>query len=167
MSAQQNVPQGYTTTQIALHWAVALLVAAQFVFKDAISNAWDAISAGETFAFDPLILAHVGGGGLILAFVVWRLVLRLKRGVPAPPENEPATLKTLSLVAHWAFYAVLAAMAVTGSLAWFGDLSQAAQAHNVLKMVLLALTALHVMAVPFHRVFLKSNVMRRMIRPAD
>ena len=52
----------------------------------------DAIRAGETFAFDPLILTHVGGGGLILAFVIWRLGLRLKRGVPAAPQNEPAPL---------------------------------------------------------------------------
>lgn len=167
MSVQQNVPQGYSATQIALHWAVAVLIAAQFLFKDAISNAWDAIGAGKTFAFDPLILAHMGGGGLILALVVWRLVLRLKRGVPAPPENEPGALKTLSHVAHWAFYAVLAAMTVTGSLAWFGYVTQAAQAHNILKIALLALVGLHVLAVPFHRVVLKNNVMRRMIQPAE
>jgi cytochrome b561 len=157
-------PSSYSRTQIALHWAVAVLVAAQYIFKDAISGAWDAIRAGETYAFDPLILAHVGGGGLILAFVGWRLALRIKRGVPAPPANEPAPLKTLSHMAHWAFYAVLAAMAVTGSLAWFGGVTQAAQAHNVLKVALLALIALHVLAVPFHHIVLKNNVMRRMIR---
>lgn len=108
----------------------------------------------------------MAGGALILSFVVWRLVLRLTRGVPAAPENEPTPLKTLSHIAHWAFYAVLAAMAVTGSLAWFADVTPAAQAHNVLKVVLLALVALHVHAVPFHRLVLKNNVMRRMIRPA-
>ena len=166
MTAKTTAPQGYSATQIALHWAVAVLVAGQYIFKDAISGAWDAIRAGDTFAFDPLILAHVAGGALILAFVVWRLVLRLTRGVPAAPENEPAPLKTLSHIAHWAFYAVLAAMAVTGSLAWFADVTQAAQAHNVLKVVLLALIALHVLAVPFHRLVLTNNVMRRMIRPA-
>lgn len=160
-------PVGYSRTQIALHWAVAALVAGQYIFKDSISGAWDAILAGRAVAFDPLIFAHVAGGGLILTFVVWRLVLRVKRGVPAPPENEPTALKTLSHVAHWAFYAVLAAMAVTGSLAWFGGVTDAAQAHNVLKVVLLALVALHVLAVPFHKIVLKNNVMARMIRPAN
>jgi len=166
MTTPNTTPQGYSATQIALHWAVAGLVAAQYVFKDAISGAWAAIRQGQTFAFDPLILAHVAGGGLILAFVAWRFVLRLRRGAPPPPENEPGILKTLSHVAHWAFYAVLAAMSVTGLLAWFADLAPAAQAHNVLKVVLLALVALHVLAVPFHRLVLKNNVMRRMIRPA-
>ena len=41
----------------------------------------------------------------------------------------------------------------------------AAQAHNILKVALLALIALHVLAVPFHRIVLKNNVMLRMIRP--
>ncbi len=166
MTATKAAPQGYSATQIALHWAVAVLVVAQYLFKDAISGAWKALGAGETYAFDPLILAHVAGGALILALVVWRLVLRLRRGVPAPPENEPGPLRSLSHAAHLAFYAVLVAMSVTGALAWFGGVTQAAQAHEVLKVALLALVLLHVLAVVFHRAVLKNDVMRRMIRPA-
>jgi len=160
-------PTGYSRTQIALHWAVAALVAGQYIFKDSISGAWEALRAGREFAFDPLILAHVAGGGLILAFVLWRLVLRLTRGVPLPPANEPAPLKMLSHIAHWAFYAVLALMSVSGALAWFGDVAIAAQVHNILKVVLLALVVLHVLAVPFHKIVLKNNVMGRIIRPAN
>jgi cytochrome b561 len=48
---------------------------------------------------------------------------------------------------------------------WFGDIAAAAQAHNVLKIVLLAMIALHVLAVPFHKIVLKNNVMQRMVRP--
>lgn len=160
-------PKGYSGTQIALHWIVALLVAGQYIFKDSISTAWDAIRQGNEYAFDPLILAHVAGGALILVFVLWRLALRLKRGVPLAPENEPARLKTLSHFAHWAFYAVLALMSVSGALAWFAEVTIAAQVHNIAKVTLLALIALHVLAIPFHRVVLKNNVMIRMIRPAE
>ena len=165
MTVSTAAPQGYSATQIALHWGVAVLVAGQYIFKDAISGAWTAIREGREYAFDPLILAHVAGGVLILALIAWRLALRLKRGAPPPPENEPAPLKTLSHIAHWAFYALLAAMSVTGLLAWFGDVTTAAQAHNVLKVALLALIVLHVLAIPFHRLILKNNVMQRMIRP--
>lgn len=161
------VPTGYSRTQIALHWAVAALVAGQYLFKESIALAWGNIRQGLPSEFDPLILAHVVGGGLILALVAWRLALRLTRGAPSAPENEPAALKTLAGAAHWAFYAVLAALSVTGALAWFADVVPAAQAHNVLKVVLLAMIALHVLAVPFHRLFLKNNVMQRMIRAAD
>lgn len=158
-------PTGYSKTQITLHWAVAILIVGQYVFKDSIASAWTGIRQGLPTDFDPLILAHVAGGILILAMVAWRLVLRLTRGAPAAPQNEPAALKALSAAAHWGFYAVLAALSVTGALAWFGDVVVAAQAHNVLKVVLLAMIVLHVLAVPFHRVVLKNNVMQRMIRP--
>ena len=160
-------PTGYSGAQIALHWIVALLVAGQYIFKDSIASAWDAIRQGTDYAFDPLILAHVAGGGLILVFILWRLALRLTHGAPPPPENEPAPLKVLSHVAHGAFYAVLAFMSFSGALAWFADLTVAAQVHNVFKVILLALIALHVLAIPFHRVVLKNNVMIRMIRPAE
>ncbi|MBS0125669.1 cytochrome b [Thetidibacter halocola] len=158
-------PSGYSATQIGLHWVVAVLVAAQFVLHDGISSAWDAYTKGQDVAFSPVVFAHVAGGVLILALVLWRLALRLSRGAPPPPENEPAPLKTLSHVAHWGFYGLMAGMTLTGGLAWFGGVAQAAQAHNVLKVALLALIVLHVLAVPFHRVVLKNNVMLRMIRP--
>lgn len=161
-----TTPKGYSAAQIALHWIVFLLVAAQYVFKDRIAGAWDALRAGREFAFDPLIMAHVAGGALILAFVAWRLVLRLRHGAPAAPENEPAPLKTLGHALHWAFYAVLAVMSISGALAWFGGVAQAAQVHNLFKVVLLAMVAVHVLAVPFHKIVLKNNVMIRMLRPA-
>ena len=33
MTATTTAPQGYSATQIALHWAVAVLVAGQYIFK--------------------------------------------------------------------------------------------------------------------------------------
>lgn len=167
MPPSRPAPNGYSKTQIALHWAVVLLVAAQYLLNETISGAWSARTAGETFAFHPLILAHVAGGSLILALVVWRVVLRLRRGVPLPPANEPALLRSLGHLAHWAFYAILAGMAVSGMVAWFGGVTQAAAAHNVLKVALLALVALHVLAVILHRIVLKNDLLGRMIRPAD
>lgn len=156
---------GYSATQIALHWIVAVLVAAQYIFHDGISTAWEAYLDGQAVTFSPLVFAHVAGGVLIFVLVSWRLTLRLKRGAPPPPENEPAALKVLSRIAHWAFYVLLAAMAVTGGLAWFGDVVQAAQAHNLFKVALLALIVLHIVAVPFHKIVLKNNLMVKMIRP--
>lgn len=157
---------GYSATQIGLHWIVAVLVAGQYIFKDSISSTWDSYTQGQEIAFSPLVFAHVSGGVLILTFVVWRLVLRLTRGAPPAPENEPASLKALSHVAHWGVYALLAAMSLTGGMMWFADVATAAQAHNVLKVALLALIVLHVLAVPFHHLLLKNNLMQRIMRPA-
>lgn len=158
---------GYSATQIGLHWIVAVLVAGQYIFKDSISLAWDDYMQGQEVVFAPLILAHVAGGLLILGLILWRLFLRLTRGVPPAPAKEPAPLKALSQIAHWGFYGVLAAMSVTGALMWFADVTSAATLHNLLKVVLLAMIALHVLAVIFHRIVLKNNLMQRMIRPAS
>lgn len=159
------ITTGYSRTQIALHWAVAALVAAQYLFNDAIVAAWRAHLQNDAYGFDPLILAHVVGGVLILVLVLWRIALRVTRGVPSLPKEEPAALALLARLAHLAFYGVLIALSVSGALAWFGDIRLAASLHNLLKVVLLALIALHILAVIFHQSVLKSSVMLRMLRP--
>ncbi|WP_346911260.1 cytochrome b/b6 domain-containing protein [uncultured Roseibium sp.] len=157
---------GYSRTQIALHWIVAALISAQYLFKDAISEAWTAYVQGQSFAFDPLILAHVTGGIIILALVLWRIVLRFSRGAPPLPEKEHPALKLAAKAVHVVFYLVLIGLSVSGGLAWFADVRVAANLHNVLKVVLLALIVVHVGAVVFHQLILKTAIMQRMLRPS-
>ena len=114
-------------------------------------------------SFNPLILAHVAGGVLILALVIWRLVLKSQRAAPPPPDNEPALLKLAGQLAHWSLYGLLAAMSISGMAAWFGGLEAAAAAHGVLKILLIALIGLHVLAVIFHHLILKNPILKRMI----
>jgi len=58
----KTAPTGYSRLQIALHWPVFALIVHQYLFKDAISAAGHRISEGLEAGFDPLVLAHVGGG---------------------------------------------------------------------------------------------------------
>lgn len=161
-----SAPQGYSRAQIWLHWIVAALIAAQYVFKDSIARAWEATTSGLPVEFSPLVAAHVFGGILILALVVWRLVLRFTRGAPNPPEQEHPALKTIARVAHWALYALIVLLSVSGLLAWFGGVLPAAGVHSILKTALLALIGLHVVAALFHQFVLKTDLMSRMKRAA-
>lgn len=158
-------PKGYTRTQIALHWIVFLLVVLQFVLHDTIAEAWDAIGKGTEYAFSPLIAQHVFGGILILALVIWRMAIKARRGAPALPENEPALLKLAAHGAHLALYGLLILMAVSGGMAWFGGVEAAANGHGVLKVLLLALVALHVLGAFYQHFVLKSDVLNRMRKP--
>ena len=97
----------YSNSQIALHWAVAVLVVGQYLFNEPIAQAWNAAANGLPVSFSPLILAHVAGGVLILALVIWRLVLKSQRAAPPPPDNEPALLKLAGQLAHWSLYGLL------------------------------------------------------------
>lgn len=131
-----------------------------------ISAAWDAFQKGQSGAFDPLVFGHVAGGVLILAFVVWRLALRRRRSTSPPPHDEHPALKVAAKLAHWAFYAVLIGLSLTGLLARFGAIAPAAGVHDVLKTDMLALIVLHVLAALFQQFVLKTGVMGRMTRSA-
>lgn len=157
--------KGYSLGQIWLHWLVAVLIALQFLLKNSISQSWEAFLAGRDVEFQPLVAAHIFGGLTILAFVVWRLVLRAKRGGPPPPDAEPAGLRLAAKAAHVSLYALMVAMPVSGAVAWFGSVEQAATAHKLLKIALLALIVLHVIAALVHQFFFKTNLIARMVKP--
>jgi cytochrome b561 len=158
-------PAGYTRAQIALHWTTLALVVLQFIFHDAISEAWDAVEAGREVVFSPFIAQHVFMGALIAILTFIRLGLRLSHGAPPPPTSEHAALKAVAHATHWAFYALLILLPVSGAVAWFNGIEPAAEAHAVMKTLLLALIALHVLAALAHQFVFKTNLMARMKRP--
>ncbi len=158
-----STPPGYSRVQIVLHWIVALLIAQQFLFKDAISNAWDAARAGMETSFDPLVAAHIVGGALVMVFALWRLMIKARRGAPAA-AGDSAVQRALARVTHAGFYLLMILMPASGAAAWFGGVEAAASVHSLLKVVLLALVALHVVGALYHHFVLKDGLLHRMRR---
>jgi cytochrome b561 len=156
-------PTGYTRTQIALHWIAALLILQQYLFKEAMASAWDALRDGLETAFDPLVLAHVAGGALVLAFALWRLAIRAGRGAPEI-VGDSALQRRVATGTHLGLYVLMILMPASGAAAWFGGLEVAAQGHNILKIALLALVALHVAGALWHQFVLKDGLIARMGR---
>ena len=157
--------EGYSRAQIVLHWLVALLIVPQFLFEDAISTAWRAYRRGAEAEFDIMVPAHVAAGALIFGLVVWRLVLRARRGAPPPPETEPYLQRLASRLVHAALYLLLLALPFSGAAAWFGGIEAAAEAHEVMKSILFLLVLIHVVAALYHQLWLKNGLMDRMRRP--
>ncbi len=164
-------PAGYSRLQIALHWVAFLLIAQQFVLHDAMSTAWDTVTKGGTAGFDPLVLGHVAGGGFILGIAVWRLWLRASRGVPAPVDTPQTTTSRaqarLAKGVHAGLYAVMILLPISGSVAWFGGVTAAAQGHNLFKVALLGLVGLHVAGALYHQFFLRDGTLARMRRAQE
>ena len=164
-----NAPSGYSGLQIGLHWAVAGLVIFQFVAHDAIEHAWRAFAGGT--AADPdgrgMVTLHVVSGGLIFVLAIWRLWLRFTRGVPPLPDKDPGVLKFFANATHFLIYALIIGMPISGALAWFAGVPQAAAAHVLAKNVLLALVILHVAGALFQQFALRSNVLSRMVMSED
>lgn len=158
-----SAPNGYSRTQIALHWAVVILFAAQFLLADSIEEAWRAIEKGGTVPEGSSPLVHIVPGVLIGLFAVWRLALRLTRGAPAAPPG-PALQRMAGEAVHWALYLLMFLLPVSGAAAWFGGVEEAADMHQLFKMLALVLIALHVAAALYHQYVVKDGLIGRMMR---
>lgn len=155
-------PTAYSRTQIRLHWLVFGLLVLQYLLHESITEAFDMVEDGLTPAFDPLVAAHVFGGFLIFVLTAARLYLRVERGVPPLPDSDPPLQRIAAHVTHYTLYGLLIALPISGAVAWFRGNEAAADAHEVMRAILLVLVGLHVAAALYHQFVLKDGLMQRM-----
>ena len=65
-------PKGYSSTQIALHWGIALLIGVNLIFEDWIKAGWESIEEGGPAIYSAGSLAHIGVGVSVLLLACWR-----------------------------------------------------------------------------------------------
>ncbi len=159
-------PKGYSRGQIGLHWIIALLLVPQFLLHDGIKAAFREMMKGGAASYDAMVLLHVVGGLLILVLMLWRVALRMDRGVPPPPAGESAVQKRVASAVHGLLYLVLFLLPLSGLAAWFGAAGAAAEFHELMKPLLLILVALHVLGALYHQFVLKTGLIDRMRHPA-
>ncbi len=159
------MPDRYSTTQIALHWLVMLLVGVQLVFNDSISRAYQhGVRTGVLAPDEGGVIPHAVTGIAIFAAMCGRLWLRLARGVPPAPTSEPRWMQIASRANHWAFYAILLAMPPVGLLALLTLHPVFGTIHRWSAWALIALIALHVAGAAWHWLKRDSTAHRRMLR---
>jgi cytochrome b561 len=156
---------GYSTAQVAMHWAVVVLVVFQFVAHDGIEDAWRAFERGTAAPADLKTYLHIGAGVAILLLMLARLYLRLVRGVPEPPQDDPLLIRLVADAIHWGIYGLLIALPLTGATAWFLGVEPAAEIHELLKDILLYAVVLHIGGALFQHFFRRSDVLMRMLMP--
>jgi cytochrome b561 len=157
--------KGYSLSQVLLHWIVALLVLLQFLDNDAIGAAWRAVRRGEANVPDGfLVSAHVFIGIAVLALAALRILLRVVRGAPKPPEHEPRILQLAGAASHGLLYLLLLLLPISGLVAWYGGVVSAGEVHEVMTNLLIALVVLHVAGALYQLFYLRSDVAARMIR---
>lgn len=158
---------GYSATQIALHWIIAVLIVVQVVAHEGMETVYGAARGGPAATESEQFMAdlHVAGGIAVFLLALLRVVLRLRRGAPPPPQEERASLRFAARAVHFLFYAVILLMPLTGALAWFGGVEAAAAAHGAGMLLILVLLALHIAGALYHHFVLKTDVMRRILRP--
>jgi cytochrome b561 len=161
-----KVSQGFSRTQIVLHWATALLVIPIWILHDGMVNTSRALRHNEIPTPSDALIAqfHVWGGIAVLVLVIWRLYLRYTCGAPAAPESESAFLKFVASATHVLLYGLLLYLGTTGILAYFLSIDAARELHELAKLPILLLFILHSAAALYHHFILKTDVLKRMLK---
>lgn len=176
-------PKRYHATVVTLHWVMAVA----FLLMLASGLAFDNVPMDRSFKFQ-LYQWHKSLGVLLLLAFVLRLALRLVTAHPKLPDSLPPLEKKAAKLGHYALYAVMLVMPLSGWLmvsaspyglptvvfGWFEwpHISWVVQdqtvhklskeAHEWLAYGFIALIAGHVAAVIKHAVLDKHNLLPRM-----
>jgi cytochrome b561 len=167
----------YSRPLILLHWAMFLLIAVAYGLAE-----WrDFVPKGDPFR-DTLMHLHRSLGLLVFALVFIRLALR--GSSPPIVPSPPAWQEHLSRLVHWALYAVMLILPVTGylmsnaadkSVLFFGATMPALigpdqglrsffhETHEVIANLGYGLIGLHAAASLWHHYVQRDNALRRML----
>ena len=168
---------GYTLLQKVLHWAIFLLLAAQYAVGSIMPH------IGRNTLNEGWVNWHLSIGAVILFFISVRLATRIAHPV-ALLETGPKWQRQLASATHMAIYILILVMCVLGWAAasdrgWtvylFGVIPlpslaakgtpwahTAGDVHDILLYVLLVPIALHIFAALYHQFVLHDRLIGRM-----
>jgi len=171
-------PARYHPWLIALHWLVAILIAAML----GVGFVW----IGQMPATDPRLLDilkwHMAGGIVILALMAVRWAVRIRTFRPARASTGNRLLDGVALVSCVGFYPIVLSTTGTGLAAaitaglpaiilGYSDASLPADftvyasfvAHALLATLLASLILLHLLGVTYHLVVRRDRLLSRML----
>ncbi len=157
-----KTPSGYSTLQIALHWAVAAFVGLQFLINDGMGRALHKVLNGAAIDWNFTVLSHVTIGVVLLVLMLWRFAVRMTRGTPAPEANFQGRV---AHAVHFVLYVVVILASLTGGTALFLGIHLMGDIHALTTNLLIGLIGLHVAGAAWHHFKLRDQTLWRMIRP--
>ncbi|OAN77775.1 cytochrome B562 [Sulfitobacter sp. EhC04] len=152
----------YSSLQIALHWLIAILIAAAWFLGDGMGRILDKrIEAGTTGIEGNTL--HVWIGGAVLLLVLIRLVVRFVSGAPEPVAGNPSWQDKAALWGHRALYLFMILVPALGAAAWYGHVKPAAEAHEIAVNILVILISGHTLMALYHHYVARDGTLRRMV----
>lgn len=179
----------YSRAAITLHWLIALLLIGNFLGGVFMGDllAPSATPEQKQLGFK-IIQFHKSMGLTILVLSLLRLATRLVSTPPPLPAHMTSTERLLAKATHWAFYAVMILVPLTGWVMvsasplgfptlWFGlfewphlpietskaTSDAASEAHEIIAFAGAGLLLLHVAAALKHHYMDRDDVLARML----
>lgn len=156
------VRRSYLRVQVALHWAIAVLVLGQLVVNDEVRLAFGLRLTGQDAHLPMGAAFHIAGGLIVLGLTLLRLALRLVHGVPPAPPGAHPLIRLTGEWAHRGLYVLLFLATLTGAVAWFLNSETAATWHELARMALVALILGHILGALVEHYIIGNRVIRRM-----
>jgi cytochrome b561 len=154
--------KGYSTLQIALHWAIAGLIVANYLISDGMEEAFDGMMEGRAVTgITPVF--HVWAGVAVLVLVLIRLFVR--RASAGWQHEAETAADRLALWGHRGLYALMVAVPALGAISWFGGIDATAGLHVIVMNVMMILVLGHAAMALFHQYVLRDGLLIKMLRP--
>ncbi len=151
----------YSGLQIGLHWATALLIAANYFISDGMGEALDAHMTGNpVLGLTPVW--HVWAGSVLLVLVIVRLAVRLVTGAPQVPGQKTLAERAAD-AGHWLLYGLMLAAPALGAITWFGRIDSTGNLHVLVMNALMLVILGHAAMAIFHHYVLKDGLLAKMI----
>ena len=157
---------GYSAPQIALHWAIAVLILFNYIYSDGMGRALDARLEGTpatNLDINPQI--HVWVGVTVLLLTLIRLALRQTRGVPE--AGGTGLMKLAATWGHRLLYALMILVPLMGGLTWFGRIEATGDIHALLANALMIVAGGHALMAIYHQFIVRDGLLTRMTRPGN
>ncbi len=160
-------PAGYSSAQIALHWAIAVLVLFQLFFGEGMQDAYNAWAKGKELSGSDLLSAniHTVVGLTIFALAILRVIIRMVRGVPDAPAGQSGPKMWIAVATQVFLYLILFVMPITGAMAWFLGYASMAEIHAYAKPLIILAVIVHFAGALMQHYVAKTDVLVRMMKP--
>ena len=155
---------GYSTIQIALHWAIAVLILFNYLYSEGMEDALDARLEGtplENIGINPSV--HVWVGVTVLVLCLIRLGLRLARGVPEAGGTGARQLA--AIWGHRLLYLLMILVPALGGITWFGRFDPTGELHVLAANALMIVAGGHAVMAIYHQFVVRDGLLTRMTRP--
>jgi len=175
----RNTPERFGGLAKLFHWLTVVMLVGSFALGMTMVGMELSPTKLKYYSW------HKWIGVTVFALTVLRLGWRLAGPVPGPPAHTPRWQRLAAGLSHGLLYAILLIMPLTGwvmssaldmSVVYLGwlpipDLVAPDRAlgetmtvvHETLAWTLLALIAVHVLAAVYHHMYLRDDVLRRML----